>query len=60
MIKLNPFDRLSFPQILSHPWLKETNEDDSDDDEEDKEKDKESELGGGNGGKGGGNNDKSQ
>ena len=29
MIKLNPKERLTIPQIFSHPWLKETNEDDS-------------------------------
>lgn len=36
MIKLNPRDRLTIPQILAHAWLKETNEDDSDEEEEDK------------------------
>lgn len=36
MIKLNPRDRLTIPQILAHGWLKETNEDDSDEEEEDK------------------------
>ena len=34
MIKLNPRERVTIPQILAHHWLKETNEDDSDDDEE--------------------------
>lgn len=34
MIKLNPRERLTIPQILAHQWLKETNEDDSDEDEE--------------------------
>jgi hypothetical protein len=36
MIRLNPRDRLTIPQILSHQWLKETNEDDSDEEEEEK------------------------
>lgn len=40
MIKLNPKDRLTIPQILAHPWLKETNEDESD--EEPTEEDKKS------------------
>ena len=35
MIKLNPRDRLTIPQILSHSWLKETNDDESDEEEED-------------------------
>ena len=35
MIKLNPRDRLTIPQILGHGWLKETNEDDSDEEDED-------------------------
>lgn len=35
MIKLNPHERLTIPQILSHHWLKETNEDDSEEEEED-------------------------
>ena len=34
MIKLNPRDRLTLPQILAHHWLKETNEDESDEEEE--------------------------
>jgi hypothetical protein len=36
MIKLNPRDRLTIPQILAHHWLKETNEDESDEDEDEK------------------------
>ena len=36
MIKLNPRERLTIPQILAHHWLKETNEDDSDEEEEEK------------------------
>ncbi len=36
MIKLNPRERLTIPQILAHSWLKETNEDDSDEEEEEK------------------------
>ena len=27
MIKLNPIERLTMPQILAHSWLKETNDD---------------------------------
>ena len=34
MIQLEPRARLTVPQILSHAWLKETNEDESDDEEE--------------------------
>ena len=37
MIQLEPKSRLTVPQILSHAWLKETNEDESDEEEEDKE-----------------------
>lgn len=33
MIKLEPNDRLSIPLILSHPWLKETNDEDDEEDE---------------------------
>mmetsp|Transcript_41281 Transcript_41281/g.62855 ORF Transcript_41281/g.62855 Transcript_41281/m.62855 type:complete len:93 (+) Transcript_41281:3217-3495(+) len=36
MIKLEPKQRLTVPQILSHPWLKETNEEESDEEEEEK------------------------
>jgi hypothetical protein len=35
MIRLNPRDRLTIPQILAHHWLKETNEDDSEEEDED-------------------------
>lgn len=35
MIQLDPKQRLTVPQVLSHAWLKETNEDESDDEEED-------------------------
>ena len=34
MIQLEPKSRLTVPQVLSHAWLKETNEDESDDEEE--------------------------
>jgi 5'-AMP-activated protein kinase catalytic alpha subunit len=38
LLKLQPNKRLTIPQILSHPWLKETNdESESDEDEEDNE-----------------------
>lgn len=37
MIRLEPGDRLTIPQILSHAWLKETNEMGSDSEEEDEE-----------------------
>jgi len=36
MIVLNPKERLTIPEILSHPWLKETNDEESDDEEEEK------------------------
>jgi hypothetical protein len=39
MIKLNPRERLTIPQILAHSWLKETNEDDSEEEEEEKNED---------------------
>lgn len=60
MIKLNPRERLTIPQILAHAWLKETNEDDSEDEEEEKNennedgKDKSAVAGGGANGAGGG------
>jgi hypothetical protein len=34
MIKLNPRDRLTIPQILAHSWLKETNDDESEEEED--------------------------
>lgn len=34
MIQLEPKKRLTVPQILSHEWLKETNDDESEDDDE--------------------------
>jgi serine/threonine protein kinase len=34
MLKLTPKDRITIPQILVHPWLKETNEDDSEEEED--------------------------
>ena len=37
MIQLEPKGRLTFPQILSHEWLKETNDDESDEEDEDNE-----------------------
>jgi serine/threonine protein kinase len=37
MIRLNPRERLTIPQILAHHWLKETNEDDSEEEDEDKQ-----------------------
>jgi serine/threonine protein kinase len=37
MIRLNPRERHTIPQILAHHWLKETNEDDSEDEEENKD-----------------------
>jgi hypothetical protein len=51
MIKLNPRERLTIPQILAHAWLKETNEDDSEEEEEEKgeenENNKEARVAGG-------------
>ena len=37
MIQLEPKQRLTVPQILSHAWLKETNEDESEEEEEEKD-----------------------
>ena len=34
MIKLEPTKRLTIPQILSHTWLKETNEMETESDED--------------------------
>ena len=34
MIKLEPKERLTLPQILSHVWLKETNDEESEEEEE--------------------------
>jgi len=31
MLVVNPSDRISLPEILSHPWLKETDSDEEDD-----------------------------
>ena len=45
MIKLDPRERLTIPQILAHVWLKETNEDDSEEDEEEKNDDEKVEGG---------------
>lgn len=39
MIQLEPKSRLTVPQILSHAWLKETNEDESDEEEEENNED---------------------
>jgi len=44
MIRLEPKDRLTVPQILSHEWLKDTN-DDTDDSESDEESKSETDLG---------------
>jgi serine/threonine protein kinase len=40
MIQLEPKARLTVPQILSHGWLKETNEDESDEEEENNDEEK--------------------
>jgi len=40
MILLEPKARLTVPEILSHAWLKETNEDESDEEEDNAEDDK--------------------
>jgi hypothetical protein len=37
MIKLEPKTRITLPELLAHPWLKETSEDDSDDEDEGEE-----------------------
>ena len=37
MIKQDPAQRATLPQVLSHPWLKETNELESDTEDEDEE-----------------------
>ena len=39
MIILEPKNRLTFPQILSHSWLKETNDDESEEEDENQEED---------------------
>mmetsp|Transcript_7512 Transcript_7512/g.12687 ORF Transcript_7512/g.12687 Transcript_7512/m.12687 type:complete len:305 (-) Transcript_7512:105-1019(-) len=39
MIQLEPKARLTVPQILSHSWLKETNEDESDEEEDENNED---------------------
>ena len=36
MIRLEPTERLTIPQILSHAWLKETNDEESDEEDEGK------------------------
>jgi serine/threonine protein kinase len=41
LLKLNPNDRFTIPQIFGHPWLKETNEDSDEDDEEEEEEEDE-------------------
>lgn len=33
MIKLEPSHRLTIPEILAHPWLKETNDEETDEEE---------------------------
>ena len=46
MVKLEPGTRLTIPQILSHAWLKETNEMASDSEEEDSQEPQVSAAGG--------------
>lgn len=49
MIKLEPKERLTIPQILSHAWLKETNDDESEEEEnEEDEKNNNTVTGNGN------------
>lgn len=48
MIQLEPKARLTVPQILSHQWLKETNEDESEDEDEKDEDNKNAVAGGAN------------
>ena len=43
MISLEPKDRLTIPQILSHIWLKETNESDSEEEDEEENGNKDEE-----------------
>mmetsp|Transcript_19127 Transcript_19127/g.25918 ORF Transcript_19127/g.25918 Transcript_19127/m.25918 type:complete len:99 (+) Transcript_19127:1334-1630(+) len=52
MIKLEPLQRLTIPQILAHSWLKETNEMQTESDEDDDENNESKEEG--EGGKTGG------
>lgn len=40
MLQLDPRARLSVPEILAHPWLKETNDDQSDSEEAQEDQDK--------------------
>jgi len=35
LIRLNPKERLTIPQLLCHPWLKETSDEDSEDEDGD-------------------------
>ena len=52
MIKLEPVQRLTIPQILAHAWLKETNEMQSESEDEEDENDDQKEDGEGGGKKG--------
>jgi hypothetical protein len=47
LLKLEPKQRLTIPQILSHGWLKETNEDSESDEDEEEENDESNVTGGG-------------
>ena len=51
MIKLEPKERLTIPQILSHAWLKETNDDESEEEENDEDDKNNNTVSGGNGNK---------
>jgi serine/threonine protein kinase len=51
MIKLEPKDRLTIPQILSHAWLKETNDDESEEEENEEDDKNNNTVSGGNGNK---------
>ena len=57
MIRLEPGDRLTIPQILSHAWLKETNEM-ATDSEEEEDAPENAEGGDGNGANGGNEEEK--
>lgn len=51
MIKLEPKERLTIPQILSHAWLKETNDDESEEEENEEDEKNNNTVSGGNGNK---------
>lgn len=43
MIRLEPKERITIPQILAHAWLKETNDEDSEEEEEEEKEEEKKE-----------------